>query len=138
MHLMIGRAIRSMSPSSVFAVWQRPTAFWPRRIASSSPLPRHPAHSALFAFSLSSGAVPSLSIFPFSMSAAHNAAPTVFVKANRMLATGTNSSSTAVTPKLYHVSRCSVQKHSSVIERTLYMPRCTAQHASPSGCYSTA
>lgn len=59
-------------------------------------------HSALRACSLKPGAVPSFVTFPFSISAAHSAAPTVFVNANRMLATGTNSSRTAATPKLTH------------------------------------
>ena len=59
------------------------------------------------ACSFKPGAVPSLVTFPFSISAAQSAAPTVFVKANRMLATGTNSSKTAATPKLQHiVSKC--------------------------------
>ena len=59
-------------------------------------------HSAFLACSLNPGAVPSFVTFPFSISAAHSAAPTVFVNANRMLATGTNSSRTAATPKLTH------------------------------------
>lgn len=61
----------------------------------------HPNHySALFAFSLRFGAVPCPVTSPFSMSAAHNAAPTVFVNAKIIDATGTSSSNTAATPKL--------------------------------------
>lgn len=59
-------------------------------------------HSAFLACSFSPGAVPSVVTFPFSISAAHRAAPTVFVNANRILAIGTNSSRTAATPKLTH------------------------------------
>ena len=59
-------------------------------------------HSALLACSLNPGAVPSAVTFPFSMSAAHKAAPTVFVNANKILATGTNSSRTEAIPKLTH------------------------------------
>lgn len=59
-------------------------------------------HSAFLACSFKSGAVPFSVTFPFSISAAHSAAPTVFVNANRILATGTNSSRTAATPKLTH------------------------------------
>lgn len=57
-------------------------------------------YSAFLACSLKPGAVPSFVTFPFSISAAQSAAPTVFVNANRMLATGTNSSNTAAIPKL--------------------------------------
>ena len=57
-------------------------------------------YSAFLACSLKPGAVPSFVTFPFSISAAHSAAPTVFVNANRILATGTNSSNTAAIPKL--------------------------------------
>jgi len=63
------------------------------------------AHSAFLACSFNFGAVPSSVTLPFSISAAHNAAPTVFVKANRMEASGTNSSRTAATPKLCIISR---------------------------------
>ena len=59
-------------------------------------------HSAFLACSFNPGAVPSFVTFPFSISAAHSAAPTVFVNANNILATGTNSSKTAATPKLTH------------------------------------
>lgn len=65
------------------------------------------AHSAFLACSLSFGAVPSSVTLPFSISAAHSAAPTVFVKAKRIEATGTSSSRTAATPKLNNVSTCS-------------------------------
>ena len=57
-------------------------------------------YSAFLACSLKPGAVPSFVTFPFSISAAHSAAPTVFVNANRILATGTNSSNTTAIPKL--------------------------------------
>ena len=57
-------------------------------------------YSAFLACSLKSGAVPSFVTLPFSISAAHSAAPTVFVNANRILATGTSSSNTAAIPKL--------------------------------------
>ena len=57
-------------------------------------------YSAFLACSLKPGAVPSFVTFPFSISAAHSAAPTVFVNANRILATGTISSNTAAIPKL--------------------------------------
>lgn len=59
-----------------------------------------PFHSAFLACSLSLGAVPSFVICSFSMSAAHNAAPTVLVKAKMMDANGTSSSKTAATPNL--------------------------------------
>lgn len=59
-----------------------------------------PSYSAFFACSLSLGAVPSFVICSFSMSAAHNAAPTVLVKAKKMDANGTSSSKTAATPNL--------------------------------------
>ena len=60
-------------------------------------------YSAFFACSLKRGAVPSLVTLPFSMSAAHSAAPTVFVKAKKMDAIGISSSKTAAIPKLSKV-----------------------------------
>ena len=57
-------------------------------------------HSALRACSRSLGAVPSLVMCCCSISAAHNAAPTVFVNAKKMEAIGTSSRSTAATPNL--------------------------------------
>lgn len=59
-----------------------------------------PFYSAFLACSLSLGAVPSFVICSFSISAAHNAAPTVLVKAKKMDASGTSSSKTAATPNL--------------------------------------
>lgn len=58
-------------------------------------------HSAFFACSLKFGAVPSLFTFPFSRSTAHRAAPTVFVKAKKIEASGTSSSKTVAMPKLH-------------------------------------
>lgn len=63
----------------------------------------HELYSAFFACSLKRGAVPSLVTLPFSISAAHSAAPTVFVKAKKMDAIGINSSKTAAIPKLSSV-----------------------------------
>ena len=65
-----------------------------------SPMPVLYYHSAFLACSFNPGAVPSFVTLPFSMSAAHKAAPTVFVNANNILARGTISSKTAATPKL--------------------------------------
>ena len=56
------------------------------------------SHSAFLACSFRLGAVPSAVTFPCSISAAHNAAPTVLVKANRMEARGTISNNVAATP----------------------------------------
>ena len=54
------------------------------------------AYSALFACSRKRGAVVAF----FSKSAAHNAAPTVFVNANIKFANGTISRTNAATPNL--------------------------------------
>lgn len=64
-------------------------------------------HSDLLACSRRFGAVPWPVTFPFSISAAHSAAPTVFVKAKRIDAIGTSSSSTVATPKLERISMTS-------------------------------
>jgi len=61
-------------------------------------------HSALRACSLRFGEVPSGPVSLFSISAAQSAAPTVFVNAKRIEATGTSSSRVAATPKLYKKS----------------------------------
>ena len=63
-------------------------------------LERSCVYSALFAFSRNSGEVPSSVTCPFSMSAAHKAAPTVFVNEKRMEATGISSRRTVAIPKL--------------------------------------
>lgn len=65
-----------------------------------SPTLIHRIHSAFFACSLKFGAVPWLFTFPFSRSTAHRAAPTVFVKAKKIEASGTSSSKTVAMPKL--------------------------------------
>jgi len=75
------------------------------------------SYSAFFTCSRSFGAVPLAVTFPFSISAAHSAAPTVFVKANRIEATGTSSRSTEATPKLQELVHRHEQNHKGFIPR---------------------
>lgn len=88
-------------------------------------------HSAFLACSFNSGAVPSFVTFPFSISAAHSAAPTVFVNANRILAIGTSSSRTAATPKLIRT-----YQHITRIPKPLYRRRVEVTHLVYAALYS--
>ena len=77
--------------------------------SSSHSVPGHLYNSFLDAASawlLNPGAVVSPGALFSSISAAHNAAPTVFVKLKKMPAIGMSSSSTAGTPKLHLVNTC--------------------------------
>ena len=75
-----------------------------------------PAHDAFFACSRNFGAVEAF----FSMSAAHRAAPTVFVNEKSILANGIISSRNAVTPNLFTVSFTSIDQE---LTYAVYPPR---------------
>ena len=97
----------------------------------------YPSHSAFLACSLRFGAVPSAVTLPFSISAAHSAAPTVLVKANKIEAIGTNSRRTAAIPKLIRnvISKSNDPRKDVIV--TSYMQLCSPRYASASEHYST-